>query len=47
MIPFAAKITNVTATQPPIQIPAKTKLSFLSIYVKNQFNCLLNAFVTL
>jgi len=31
MIPFAAKITNVTATQPPIQIPAKTKLSFLSI----------------
>ncbi len=31
MIPFTAKITNVTATHPPMQIPAKTKLSLLSI----------------
>jgi len=37
MVPLAAKITNVTATQPPIHIPAKTKLSLLSIYIKISF----------
>ncbi len=45
MIPLAAKTTSVTAKQPPIQIPANTKLSFLSIIHQKSVLLFVNAFI--
>ena len=46
IVPFATSMTNATGMLIPTKIPAKTRPSFLSIIIYNQFYCLFNTFVS-